>query len=205
MADKYFPFLGKTAHGTDGSTKRKRRNSASESKPIPDGSPSRDAMEITIDGVVIKGYHKFKRRPPMGLRMSVVPEPDNPYDPNALTVEMPGLEDLPAQVRNVVTDPKRGTTVKSLAGKCIGRLPGSLASVLSHMSSEIELEGMTCVAKGPPCPSFFPWPLMHQKGGGAVIPCELHVRATHNKERAMAKLQEGFGDMGPEKAVLTLH
>ncbi|XP_019646829.1 PREDICTED: uncharacterized protein LOC109487283 [Branchiostoma belcheri] len=184
----------------------KRKKSASSSSPptMPDPSAAQGAIEITVDGVVIKGYHIFRRRPLLGLRMKVVPEPDNPMDKDALVVVMPPLDSIPTADHDVVTDTKRSTTVRHIAGKWIGRLPAGLSTILRRMKAEGEVAELTCVATGEPRQSFAPWPMPGQKGGGAVIPCKLHVQVT-DRERAIAALKSAFeSDLGPEKAALVI-
>ncbi|KAI8481588.1 hypothetical protein Bbelb_406880 [Branchiostoma belcheri] len=170
-------------------------------KTAPNGSPPYlpDAFGqddgalaiITIENVVIKGYHAFKRRPLQGLEMFVMREYDNPLDENAFVVQMPALSIIPADKHDVVTDEKRGTTVRSIAGKVVGRLPAGLGQVLAVMEKDGTYSGAMCAATGPPRQSFPPWPAPGEKGGGAVIPCEVYVEVClKDKESIMAMLRE---------------
>ncbi|KAI8481604.1 hypothetical protein Bbelb_407040 [Branchiostoma belcheri] len=128
---------------------------------------------ITIDGIAIKGYHVFQRRPLPGLEMDITITP---------TTEMrvgPALSSIPPDRRDVVIDAKRGTTVRSIAGKAIGRLPaGSVQSP----------QGV--VATGPPRQSYPPWPAPSNRGGGAVIPCSIYIKLDARKDGVVAKLKE---------------
>ncbi|KAI8484401.1 hypothetical protein Bbelb_378340 [Branchiostoma belcheri] len=184
--------------------KRKTQDEHELEKDAKKGAPPRPpVVEITIDKAVIKGYHIFRLRPLMGLRMNVVAEPDNQHDKHALAVFMPPLEKIPTDQHDVVTDTKRRTVVRDIAEKCVGHLPASLSSILNQLSSAGEVEEITCVAIGLPRRSFWPWPEAVQKGGGAVVPCQIHLQVV-DKERATAALRAAFNDMGPEKEVLNV-
>ncbi|KAI8493061.1 hypothetical protein Bbelb_290650 [Branchiostoma belcheri] len=203
MATRSFTFSGKAPGDTgmaSGSCEKRKKSASSSSPPhMPDSSAAQDATEITVDGVVIKGSL-------LGLRMKVVPEPDNPLYKDAMVVVMPPLDSIPTAYHDVVTDTKRSTTVRLIAGKWIGRLPAGLSTILQKMRAEGEVAELTCVATGEPRQSLAPWPMPGQKGGGAVIPCKLHVQVTNvNKERAIAALKSAFeSDLGPEKAALVI-
>ncbi|XP_066285498.1 uncharacterized protein [Branchiostoma lanceolatum] len=177
----------------------KQRKKRASSPPPPEES----ALEITISNAVIKGYHIYQRRPLIGLRLNVVSEHDNQHDKNAMAVFMPALGQIPVDQHDLVTDVKRRLTVRQIAGTSVGHLPASLASILSRMVSDGEVTAMTCVATGPPRRSFWPWPEAGQKGGGPLIPCQVHVQVK-DKGKAMATLGAAFSDLGPEKTVLTL-
>ncbi|XP_078676588.1 uncharacterized protein LOC144913647 [Branchiostoma floridae x Branchiostoma belcheri] len=135
--------------------------------------------------------------------MNVVLEHNNQHDKNAMAVIMPALGQIPPDQHDVVTDTKRGIKVRDIAETSIGHLPASLSAILCGMVSDGEVAAMTCVATGPPRQSFWPWPKAGQKGGGAVIPCKVHLQVK-NKETAMAALRSAFQNLGPEKEVLTL-
>ncbi|KAI8493128.1 hypothetical protein Bbelb_291320 [Branchiostoma belcheri] len=92
----------------------------------------------------------------------------------------PALSSIPPDRRDVVIDAKRGTTVRSIAGKAIGRLPaGSVQSP----------QGV--VATGPPRQSYPPWPAPSNRGGGAVIPCSIYIKLdARKKDGVVAKLKE---------------
>ncbi|XP_078586271.1 uncharacterized protein LOC144868170 [Branchiostoma floridae x Branchiostoma japonicum] len=189
------------ADGPSGKCKR----SASSSPPhMPERSLAQGGVEVTIDGCVIKGYHFYRRKPLLDFRMSVVPEPNNPMDKDALLVVMPPLTDIPVQHHNAVVDNKRGVTVRDIAGQIIGRVPAGLATILARMTKDGELTGLTCVATGPAQKSYLPWPEASSKGGGVVVPCKLHLQVT-SRETAVEMLRAGFeSDLGPEKDALTI-
>ncbi|KAI8503704.1 hypothetical protein Bbelb_186750 [Branchiostoma belcheri] len=67
---------------------------------MPDPSAAQGAIEITVDGVVIKGYHIFRLSP----LLRVVPGPDNPLDKDAMVVVMSPLDSIPTADHDVVTD-----------------------------------------------------------------------------------------------------
>ncbi|KAI8516244.1 hypothetical protein Bbelb_048250 [Branchiostoma belcheri] len=137
---------------------------------------------ITIDGIVIKGYHVFQRRPLPGLEMdiTITPTTEMRVVNTSMPAGGPALSSIPPDRRDVVIDAKRGTTVRSIAGKAIGRLPaGSVQSP----------QGV--VATGPPRQSYPPWPAPSNRGGGAVIPCSIYIKLDARKKDGMvAKLKE---------------
>eukprot|EP00058_Branchiostoma_floridae_P019977 XP_002605467.1 hypothetical protein BRAFLDRAFT_74281 [Branchiostoma floridae] len=181
--------------------KRKADDDGSEDKSggkkaFPDSPPhmpdrgSNDALDvITIDGIVIKGYHVFKRRPLQGLEMKVMREYDNPYDRNAFVVKMPDLSSIPADQHHVVTDEKRGTTVRSIAGEIIGRLPAGLCRILADM--EGTYRRAMCVATGPPRASFAPWPKPSNRGGGAVVPGKVYLEVNRREKASIVAQLRG--------------
>ncbi|XP_078679500.1 uncharacterized protein LOC144915128 [Branchiostoma floridae x Branchiostoma belcheri] len=183
------------------------KTGAPSQSPHPDRGTGDDSLAVvTIDNVVIKGYHVFKRRPLLGLNMDVVRDYNNSHDKDALLVTMPALEKIPTDQHDVVTDDKRGTTVKAIAGKTVGRLPCGLASILARKLNSADVYGMTCVATGLPRQSFAPWPKPERRRGGAVIPCEvcLEVRL-RDKDAVKASLKEEIDQqLGPEKAALNV-
>ncbi|XP_066297043.1 uncharacterized protein [Branchiostoma lanceolatum] len=188
------------------SSNKKCKRSASSSLPpqMPDSSGSRGGGEVTVDGAVIKGYHIFRRRPMLGMRLPVQPEPDNALDGDAMVVMMPSLANIKTEDLDVVTDRKRSTKVRDIAGKVVGRVPMGLSAILSRMKSAGELAEITCVATGEPRKSFAPWPMPGEKGGGVVIPCKLHLQVT-NRERTIEALRATFqSDLGPEKDALSV-
>lgn len=62
------------------------------------------------------------------MNLQVTKEYGNKHDKNACLVSVPDLECIPREMRNVVTDAKRGETVESIAGLPIGRVPRGLSS-----------------------------------------------------------------------------
>ena len=48
----------------------------------------------------IKGYHIFRVRPHPDIELKVVPEPNNPYDHNAMKVKLPSLVETPAHLHS---------------------------------------------------------------------------------------------------------
>ena len=53
----------------------------------------------------IKGYHVFRRHPCPAIQMKIERKDNNPYDPNAMRVVMPEIQDIPVQLRNQITRP----------------------------------------------------------------------------------------------------
>ncbi|KAI8516458.1 hypothetical protein Bbelb_050390 [Branchiostoma belcheri] len=97
-----------------------------------------------------------------------------------ITIDGIVIKGIPPDRRDVVIDAKRGTTVRSIAGKAIGRLPaGSVQSP----------QGV--VATGPPRQSYPPWPAPSNRGGGAVNPSSIYIKLdARKKDGVVAKLKE---------------
>ncbi|XP_078608065.1 uncharacterized protein LOC144880005 isoform X2 [Branchiostoma floridae x Branchiostoma japonicum] len=174
---------------------------------MPD-SPMGDDVDatITMENLVIKGYHYFRRRPLLGFNMDVVREWDNPYDKDAFLVRMPHLANIPADKHDLVTDAKRGLTVRSIAGKDIGRLPAGLCKILAELDRDGVLTDPTCVATGPPEPSFVPWPAPSDRGGGVVVRCKVLIDVHARDRQAIVEtLWEGVDrHMSDVKSVVNI-
>ena len=57
---------------------------------------------------------------------------------------------------------------------------------------------------GEPCQSFYPWPAVQTKGGGAVIPCQYHISVNHAEDldSVLLKTRDAIDQM-PEKLTVT--
>ena len=83
--------------------------------------------EITISQSHIKGYHIFKITPHKAIKLQVLKEVNNKKDPNSILVKIPGLEEIPVNLHDDITRPKKKSneknqTVKEIAGKDVGRV-----------------------------------------------------------------------------------
>ncbi|XP_062605485.1 uncharacterized protein LOC134267284 [Saccostrea cucullata] len=156
--------------------------------------------EILLRHCVIKGYHDFKIKP---LQSNQVPlrvdrEYTNIHDPDACLVWIP--DNVPADLKETVTDEKRGLKLKDIEGLPCGHVPRGLASAFRYV---MDAGGeISAIVTGFPTPSFPPWPPMLEKGGGVVIPCTYRVCPT-NFHIALTIIQEHLEDM-PEKEVIEL-
>ncbi|KAL9977144.1 hypothetical protein ACROYT_G014517, partial [Oculina patagonica] len=95
---------------------------------------------VTVSNVVIKGYHKFQIRPPQIVRLPVTKEYGNRHDPHACSVWVPELEKIPSNLRNQITDEKRGERVSTIAGLPIGRVPRGLSSCFWDLLSMAQVK-----------------------------------------------------------------
>jgi hypothetical protein len=96
--------------------------------------------KIIIGKAVVKGYHIFQIRPPPTLYLPITKEYGNTYDPNACHVWVPEYRSIPQHMMNIVTDAKRGETVKTIAGLLIGRVPEGLSSVFTELLSSSAID-----------------------------------------------------------------
>ena len=56
----------------------------------------------------VKGYHHFQVRPVPEIELLLIPEPNNPYDPYAISVFMPSLADIPGHlIHRITREPSR--------------------------------------------------------------------------------------------------
>ena len=83
-----------------------------------------DQMRIVKIQWSIKGYHHFHIRPPVGINLKVENEDNNPFDPYAVQVVVPRIEDIPLELHHHVTRHEnrrhpRQPTVLDIAGRSI--------------------------------------------------------------------------------------
>ena len=97
---------------------------------------------ILIDNMVIKGYHEFQIRPPPTMLLPVTRELGNKNDPNACLVWVPKLDQIPASEWNMVTDEKRGETVRTIAGLPIGRVPRGISKCFWELLGSPDINGI---------------------------------------------------------------
>ena len=106
------------------------------------------------------------------LELQVDREYSNIHDVDACVVWVP--DNVPENMKNLVSDVKRGLKLSDIAGLPCGHVPRGLASAFRYI---IDAGGViTATVTGEPLPSFPPWPPMLEKGGGVVIPCQYKVR-----------------------------
>ena len=107
--------------------------------------------QINVDWSV-KGYHVFQIRPPSGVNLIVSKESGNLYDPNAMTVTMPSLQDIPHQLHNMITRERRGSkaqqTVAGNASKMVGRVPTNLCRTFRLLIDTGLTQKITCQYSG---------------------------------------------------------
>lgn len=109
-------------------------------------------------------------------RLMVEREFSNPRDPSACLVWIPPLSDMSTDLHDMYTDPKRYLKVSDAAGLPIGHVPQGFSGTF-----RLFMEKGCVISSEPiriPCPSFPPWPQVHEKGGGAVIPCDYFIKCS---------------------------
>ena len=170
--------------------------------------------EIKISNSSIKGYHVFKTRPHAEIPMFVERDFHNKYDPFALIVKMPVMENIPTRLHKVILRPAKGREkcqkVKDNAEKIVGRVPANVCKILTKLLQERKIEEIQCSAVGTPTLSKntdpqisfkrYPKSNKDRKGGGAVIPCEYKLSCY---EFSFDTVLECLNELdGPEKVEL---
>ena len=88
----------------------------------------------------IKGYHIFRIKPHLEIKMLVQNEDCNKYDPFAMLIRMPELVNIPIKLHNDITrDVKSGKiaqTVKSIANKVVRRVPANLGKLFRDLKNQ---------------------------------------------------------------------
>lgn len=96
----------------------------------------------------IKGYSYFRVEPSIFMPMDLIPEEDNSYDPNAVKVQMPSLEQMPQTCFDQMTKDEE-QRVKSLARNVVGRVPANLCGAFRKiMEKDLLLEDIRCEYNG---------------------------------------------------------
>lgn len=186
-----YKFLGNPATEVNTKTKEttKSKSKRTSSTSIEKTSTRRPAI-ITVENSVIKGYHCYKRRPPVTnpvTRLLVQREYNNIHDKDACLVSIPDLSSFDKSLHDMWTDEEALTKLSDIAGKPVGHVPRILASCFAL---ELYSGGQIyAIVTGDPMPSFSPWPAQFKKGGGIVIPCN-YLIMTDDRERTIALLRE---------------
>ena len=141
---------------------------------------------IRVSNSSIKGYHFFKRRPHLEVKLLVKTDIHNTYDENAMVVMMPALDAIPSTLHEVILKEARGKEkcqkVKDNANKIIGRVPANVCKLFAELLKQRMIQEVHCFATSIPTLSRSVDPKTSFKrrpnsgkdreGGGAVIPCE---------------------------------
>lgn len=154
--------------------------------------------EIIIRNCVIKGYHEFKVKPLVSnnLELRVDREYSNIHDADACVVWIP--DNIPEDLKNVLTDKKRGLKLRDIEGLPCGHVPRVLASAFRYI---MDAGGFVyATVNGEPKPSFPPWPPMLEKGGGVVIPCTYRV-CPKSLKTALTVLQQHIENMSEKEVI----
>lgn len=138
----------------------------------PEQEVTCDALfkEVVLKNSVIKGYHIYKVKHPTtnsATRLTVEKEFSNPRNPSACLVWIPPLSDMSTDLHDMYTDPKRYLKVSDVAGLPVGRVPHGFF-----------MEKGCVISSEPIWMNFPPWPQVHEKGGGAVIPCDYFIKCS---------------------------
>ena len=92
---------------------------------------------IRVNNSSIKGYHFFKRRPHLEVKLLVKKDVNNKYDENAIVVMIPPLDSIPSTLHEVVLKEARGKEkcqkVKDNANKIIGRVPDNICKLFAEL------------------------------------------------------------------------
>ena len=104
---------------------------------------------IIVSNAVIKGYHEFQIRPPPPILLSVTKEYGNRHNRHACLTWVPELEKIPTNLRNQITDEKRGERVHTIAGLPIGRVPQGLSSCFWNLLSLTDVKCIEWYARFP--------------------------------------------------------
>ena len=100
----------------------------------------------TILNSNIKGYHIFKLRPHPHIEMLVKEERMNPYDPDAMLVMMPVLDDINPDLYDEVTRERKGEdpdqTVRTNFGKVIGRVPANIGKICTKLLKDGDVKNV---------------------------------------------------------------
>lgn len=141
------------------------------------------------------GYHAFQIRPIPQIRLLVRPEHNNPYDPYAMKVMMPSLEDIPLHLHELVTREAshrhpEAQRVQDIAGRQVGRVPANLCRAMRALMERDLISGQItatyCESVGPSVTphalqSYQRGQYQDRPGGGAELSCIylLRLRGSH--------------------------
>ena len=96
----------------------------------------------------IKVFSHFGFTPSTLILMDLVPEENNSFDPNAVVVRMPSLEQIDQTSFNLMTKEEE-QRVKNSAGNVIGRVPANLCRAFREiMEKDWLLEDIKCQYNG---------------------------------------------------------
>ena len=159
---------------------------------------------LLLTNCVIKGYHEFHIRPPVTdppTLLKVDREYTNIHDRNACLVWIPEKDSFTKAELESYTDEKRFLMLKDVAGLPVGHVPRTMAGAFTNI---IEAGGsIYAQATGSPIESFPPWPAVHEKGGGIVIPCTYII--DHSDKAFVCKcLEQALLEM-PEFDVIAIN
>ena len=175
---------------------------------------------ITISNSLIKGYHHFKICPHNDVEMFTEMEKDNGFDPDAMAVRMPLEKDIQLELLDGITrEVKKGDaaqTVRSFAGRMVGRVPPNLGKIFKTSLNNSDVSKVTCRSQMKPTQSKIP--PAHQsykrnahgkdrRGGGAIIPCNYILQCRDSsyarvKEYLLTSLKELESHDGTEQVLL---
>ena len=126
---------------------------------------------ITVINSNIKAYHIFKVKPHPDIGMNVEKDVLNGYDPNAMIIKMPRIEEISLELHDSVTkEAKNGIgqqTVTDIAGCTVGRVPANVWKLFHDMLSEGEVKEIMCWPMEKPTLSTVP--ASHQSFNGICM------------------------------------
>ena len=93
-------------------------------------------MKVIVVKSTIKGCHIFRRRPHSAIEMFVHKEFGNPKDFNAMTIDIPVLENTQKPYHNNITRHEKGkkpVQPVDIAGKTTGRVPATFGKTFRKL------------------------------------------------------------------------
>jgi hypothetical protein len=136
------------------------------------------------------------------VRLPVDLEYTNISDVHASLVWIPELSSFPVDAHDVVTDTKRKLKLTDVAGLPIGHSPRGLSFAFRQL---LEIDcSIHAIALADPCPSFPPWPLVKEKGGGIVILCDYIITCSADRvDYVKGIISKAISNM-PEKDAMAM-
>ncbi len=152
----------------------------------------------------IKGYHVFRIVPHRDISLKLVLEENNAYDPSAIAVYMPEMNQIPEHLLDIITHEANQRfpapqSARSTASLQVGRVPANLCQALRQLSENgyAELDGMMCQALGEPEISRHQPRHYHhyhhghdREGGGAELPCYYFIELAGSHFRDAMRIFE---------------
>ena len=110
----------------------------------------KDQRKYLIILGTINGYHYFQIRPLMGIEfpLTCVREPENSFDNNAFKVMAPRVREVSLDVLDLTVRPNPIQTVRKICGKPVGRMPASLAKLISNLKDQGDIGDIKAIYTG---------------------------------------------------------
>jgi len=154
-------------------------------------------MAVQITNGMIKGFHEFGIKLPVGCRVNVEREDSSvAKDEYALLCKVP--QDLDEETKGTVMRSKskrKEYRVSDVMGKTIGRVQYFLNKTFIQLLEEGKVKSVNGCITGEPTASRKPpttqkWQRNRQAGGGAVIPCSWILQVSRGMEQRVKEIVE---------------